>query len=190
MRGKIISIDSSSGSLSILRSGGTQVVVTRVEIADLKMLPAETAAPTSAPVAPPKAHFQDPAIISYTQDTIKPMEKLSLQPTAPSPLPVPRAPAAMLATNSDTGSAGKPRKPAKTKAKKNGAIGYDVGTSSRTQTEDETEYERKNHLKNKKKSQQQRGMSGGQSDLDEDFDFDKALKSFDKRKIWQEIKVS
>lgn len=28
------------------------------------------------------------------------------------------------------------------------------------------------------------------SDLDEDFDFDKALKSFDKQKIWQEIKTS
>jgi hypothetical protein len=191
IKGKIVSIDASSGSLSILRPEGNQVVVTRAEIADLKLLSAETAAPTPAPPAPPKSQFQDPAIISYAQATIKPMEKLSLQPTAPSPLAIPRAPAAMLATTSETGSAGKLKKPAKTKAKKNGGMLHDVGTSSRTQTEDETDYEiaARSEKKNKKKSQQQRGMNNHQSDLDEDFDFDKALKSFDKRKIWQEIKV-
>jgi len=190
VRGKITSIDASSGSLSIQRPDQTSVVVTRAEIADLKMLPAEAASSGPLPNT-----FQDPAIISYKQDTNKAMEKLSLQPTASSPLPMPRAPAAMLAATSDTGSTGKPRKATKVKAKKNGAIDYNVGTSSRTQTEDETDYnlsERKNHLKNKKKNhqqQQQRALNGGQSDLEEDFDFDKALKSFDKRRIWQEIKV-
>lgn len=191
MRGKITSIDASSGSLSIQRPDHTSVVVKRAEIADLKMLPPP---PTSAP-APAPDQFKDPAIISYKHDTKKAMEKLSLQPAAPhSPLPIPRAPAAMIATNSDTGSSGKPRRATKVKAKKNGATSHDVGTSSRTQTEDETDYAfsgKKNMSKSRKKNQQQQKASnGGQSDLEEDFDFDKALKSFDKRKIWQEIKVS
>lgn len=189
IRGKITNVDAATGSLSILRVEGGSTSLTRAEIADLML-------PNEATFQPPAQHvtpFQDPAVISYTQ-----VAKNAVQSPALSHAPVshvPRAPAAMIATSSDTGSVERQGLPAKAAGKKGDGKQFDVGTSSRTHTEDETEYDlarngKKSHTKNKKKNQRQdAALVAQKSNLDEDFDFDKALKGFDKRKIWQEIKV-
>lgn len=188
IRGKITNIDAATGSLSVLRVEGGSLSLTRAEIADLKMLPNEATIQSPANHA---ATVQDPAIISYTQAARKAVQS----PILPSNVSVPRAPAAMMATSSDTGSVERQGKPTKIVGKRANGKGFiDIGTSSRTHTEDETEYEsarngKKKNTKDKKKSQRQTALIAQESDLDEDFDFDKALKGFDKRKIWQEIKV-
>lgn len=180
VNGKITSIDPSTGSLGIARLNGSPVLVTRGEIADLKMLPEEVAPP--AAVSPAASKDEGPALGSRREMG----ERLG---------ETPRAPAAMLLNRSaEAGTKGKSGKPAKAKSKRGGntTVGTDTGTSSRTQTEDEIDegaHSRKRNAAKSKMMQAQTAISAGDSDLDEDFDFDKALRSFDKRKIWQEIKV-
>jgi hypothetical protein len=195
--GKIVSIDQATGSLSIQqRNNIGPTTVTRGEIADLKMVPevaaAAAAAASAAPVptvksVPQASQFKDPAILSYSEAS---------QGSA-SPRPTPAISHAMQPSGSNLGDSRKATtKQSKAKpSKKAGPIAVaDVGTSSRTQTEDEVDFEgsrngSKSQTKKKKKAQLRAALLADDSDLDEDFDFDKALRTFDKSKIWQEIKV-
>lgn len=191
VRGKITNIDAATGSLSVLQALGDSISLSRAEIADLKMLPNDVNIQSSTPQAAPQpAAFKDPAVISYTQAAQKAVHSPALTHS-----PIPRAPAAMIATSSDAGSVGRQGKSAKATEKKGNKKVFDVGTSSRTHTEDEVDYEaprngKKNQAKNKKKNLRHVALAAQESDLEEDFDFDKALRGFDKRRIWQEIKVS
>ncbi|UZJ55106.1 hypothetical protein CBS101457_004426 [Exobasidium rhododendri] len=157
------------------------------------------ARPASIPVTthslqshPPQ--FNDPAIISYTTEAKHNADVANLLPSTESSVLVSRMPAGLSLNKNEVGTSARPRNAAKAKGGKNVVV--DLGVSSRTHTEDETEYEparngKKQQTKSKKKAQSRAtALEANEPDLQEDFDFDKALRSFDKSKIWQEIRTS
>jgi hypothetical protein len=203
VKGKIINIDTATGTLGILQSDARLISVTRGEIADLKMVSesavpesvSTSAAPTAAPARPagsvpgsntPQSH--DPAIISLATEAKKAID-LADPLSTNSPVLTPRGPAAPL--DLSTGISARSRKPKDSRK----LLGANMESSSKTNTEDEREleglkYGKKKQGKSKKKVQQRETIDANEPDLGEDFDFDKALRSFDKSKIWQEIRVS
>lgn len=170
LTGKIVHIDGNTGSLSIEQDGtGTRCTCTRGEIADLRII---NTAPTS------QSAPSDPAVISYSNAVAESSSSPSSNARAnvPSTIvpghqqkPIPTAPAAMQASLSEKGTSKKSTK----KANRTGTP--DISTS-------------RNHTGKVGKGKQT--STNTESDLEEDFDFDKAMKGFDKKKIWEEIRTS
>lgn len=171
VEGKIVHIDGNTGSLSIEQDvTGARLTITRGQIADLRILnnaPPPTKTTTSIP--------SDPAVISYanaTAGTSSSSDARSQTPSKSTPThhdkPIPTAPAAMQASLSERGT--------NKKLSKKG---------NRTGTPDI------HPVKSTGKSGKgKRSNMNAESDLEEDFDFDKAMKGFDKKKIWEEIRTS
>lgn len=185
MQGTISGIDGVTGSLTIQQdlNVGT-ITITRVEIADLQLLPNVAAAQQNAASSSSGGNndgrqrndrygsntgVQDPAVVSYASATSAGHSKVASHSPEPKQKSPPTAPAAMQALLSDRGGPGA-RKGAKGQAKIN-----------RTRTPDV--------IVHGGKGKSGRTLEEGGSDLEEDFDFDKALKTFDKKKVWEEIKV-
>lgn len=167
LEGKIVHIDGNTGSLSIEQDGTrARLTITRGDIADLRIL-------NNAPPQPPTQ--SDPAVISYANATTGTSSSSDARSNAPSTStpkhhgkPIPTAPAAMQASLSG-GNVSK-----KSSTKKNGTRTPDVSAGKSAG----------------KASKGKRSTTNAESDLEEDFDFDKAMKGFDKKKIWEEIRTS
>lgn len=200
VQGKITSIDALTGSLGLLRVDGRFQSLSRSDIVDLELLPQTTAAAAAAPAqqtfstssplktAQTKPAFEDPAIVSYNHPQPTYASKLHVGTTSSE---IPRAPAAMLGKVGETSSMSKGPK---VKAKGRKAPIVEPGVSSHVHTEEENGYSSGMQIQAKNKRKVSKRIphvssTEEESDLEQDFDFDKALQSFDKRKIWQEIKV-
>lgn len=167
--GQIVAIDADRGSLSILQASGAVNEINRNIIQDLQLQPSTISKSSPQQNEQGKIPY-DPAVVSYaTQEK----EIAHSQTSIPSS-----------STFSNEQEAHSRSRKVKTKE--------DKGTkSSRRGTPDIANESKSGASAKGRKQKVGTNKSGAKnSDLDEDFDFDKALKSFDKKKIWEEIKVS
>ncbi|PWN36803.1 uncharacterized protein FA14DRAFT_159161 [Meira miltonrushii] len=160
LQGKIVHIDGNTGSLSI-EQDGTGARLT-ITRGDI----ADLRILNNPPPQPQPPTHSDPAVISYANATAGASSSSSTPKHHGKPIPT--APAAMQASLSGGGAS------KKSSAKKNGTKTPDTHAGKSTG----------------KAGKGKRSTTNTESDLEEDFDFDKAMKGFDKKKIWEEIRTS
>lgn len=196
LQGMIDYIDTDNGSLAVRLDEGRGLIIPRQDIIDLKIL---------SPA--PQPHQQQPQLAPATMA----QQPQKQQDAGPSSVPF-QAPTA-LPTETKQDSTPRTKKssvgPVEILTKQSSLQSASVGTASpkpsrqRAKTPDmagtrgDASSGKTSRRQRKKDAQPTSSLASGkaqtdddESDLDQDFDFDKALKSFDKKRIWEEIKVN